>query len=212
MPNDLEDIHSDFTIFIRELFLNQTKHSEKSPQELVTLYTELVEKFTPIFAAQGSFTEKMVNSPETADPSRPALEHSRQLVQASAPFFQQLVKKIPFLQKASIAHVQVIERLNEANIAIPENIERLGIVAVIGYKSLNAFPDHIVCLECGAEMKVMSGRHLNFHALSPSEYRTKWMIPRKELLVCAASRAIRKEATARRVQEQAAKKSETSSA
>lgn len=39
------------------------------------------------------------------------------------------------------------------------------------------FPDHIVCLEDGLEVKVLK-RHLrSAHGLTPDEYRAKWGLP-----------------------------------
>ena len=44
-------------------------------------------------------------------------------------------------------------------------------------------PDHIVCLECGAKMKVLK-RHLTTdHAMSVTEYRNKWHLPKDYPLV-----------------------------
>ena len=44
-------------------------------------------------------------------------------------------------------------------------------------------PDHIICLECGAKMKVLK-RHLTTdHAMSVTEYRNKWHLPKDYPLV-----------------------------
>jgi len=44
-------------------------------------------------------------------------------------------------------------------------------------------PDHIICLECGAKMKVLK-RHLTTdHAMSVAEYRNKWHLPKDYPLV-----------------------------
>jgi predicted transcriptional regulator len=41
----------------------------------------------------------------------------------------------------------------------------------------SVFSDHIVCLECGASLKVLK-RHLFLdHQMTPEEYRVKWNLP-----------------------------------
>jgi hypothetical protein len=36
--------------------------------------------------------------------------------------------------------------------------------------------DHIICLECGKALQLLSNRHLALHGLTPSSYRQKWSI------------------------------------
>ncbi|MGV8073077.1 MAG: MucR family transcriptional regulator [Syntrophobacteraceae bacterium] len=57
--------------------------------------------------------------------------------------------------------------------------------------------DRIVCLECGAEMKQLTAKHLGSHELSPREYKQKWGFPLKQPLSAksltkARSRAAKK--------------------
>src|SRR5262245_47199756 len=41
----------------------------------------------------------------------------------------------------------------------------------------SVFPDRLICIDCGAEMKMLK-RHLrNEHNLSPEGYRTRWNLP-----------------------------------
>src|SRR5215475_14445652 len=41
----------------------------------------------------------------------------------------------------------------------------------------SVFPDRLICIDCGAEMKMLK-RHLRSeHNLSPEEYRTRWGLP-----------------------------------
>ncbi len=42
--------------------------------------------------------------------------------------------------------------------------------------------DRIICLECSAEMKQLTAKHLDSHALSPREYKQKWGFPLKQPL------------------------------
>ena len=41
----------------------------------------------------------------------------------------------------------------------------------------SVFPDHIVCLECGASMKMLKRHLATDHGMTPDEYRTKWGLP-----------------------------------
>ncbi|MGA3118606.1 MAG: MucR family transcriptional regulator [Syntrophobacteraceae bacterium] len=34
--------------------------------------------------------------------------------------------------------------------------------------------DKVICLECGAEMRQLTHKHLVFHGMSPKEYRKKY--------------------------------------
>ena len=38
----------------------------------------------------------------------------------------------------------------------------------------SVFPDHIVCLECGASMKMLKRHLATDHGMTPDEYRAKW--------------------------------------
>jgi predicted transcriptional regulator len=41
----------------------------------------------------------------------------------------------------------------------------------------SVFPDHLICLECGASLKMLK-RHLAAdHGMTPEEYRAKWDLP-----------------------------------
>ena len=37
--------------------------------------------------------------------------------------------------------------------------------------------DHVMCLECGKEFRLLSNRHLTLHGLAPREYKRKWGLP-----------------------------------
>jgi MucR family transcriptional regulator, transcriptional regulator of exopolysaccharide biosynthesis len=41
----------------------------------------------------------------------------------------------------------------------------------------SVFPDHIVCLECGASMKMLKRHLATDHGMTPDEYRAKWGLP-----------------------------------
>ena len=42
--------------------------------------------------------------------------------------------------------------------------------------------DKVICLECNAEMKQLTARHLSSHGLTMREYKTKWDFPQKQSL------------------------------
>ena len=39
------------------------------------------------------------------------------------------------------------------------------------------FADHIICLECGASMKMLKRHLATDHGMTPDEYRAKWNLP-----------------------------------
>jgi predicted transcriptional regulator len=41
----------------------------------------------------------------------------------------------------------------------------------------SVFADHIICLECGASMKMLKRHLASDHGLTPDEYRAKWDLP-----------------------------------
>jgi predicted transcriptional regulator len=41
----------------------------------------------------------------------------------------------------------------------------------------SVFPDHIICLECGASMKMLKRHLASDHGMTPDEYRAKWGLP-----------------------------------
>jgi predicted transcriptional regulator len=51
----------------------------------------------------------------------------------------------------------------------------------------------VACLECGATLKQLSGRHLKDHRLDARSYRAKYGIPRTQPLAAKASTALRKQ-------------------
>lgn len=57
--------------------------------------------------------------------------------------------------------------------------------------------DKVVCLECGAEMRQLTTKHLSSHGLTPREYKSKWGLSMKQPLSAksltkARSRAAKK--------------------
>lgn len=58
--------------------------------------------------------------------------------------------------------------------------------------------DKIVCLECGAEMRQLTTKHLSTHGLNPREYKKKWGFTlRQSLSAKSLSRARSKAAKKR---------------
>jgi len=51
----------------------------------------------------------------------------------------------------------------------------------------------IICLECGANLRQLSGRHLRGHHLDARSYRTKYSIPATQPLVARATTARRRQ-------------------
>lgn len=58
-------------------------------------------------------------------------------------------------------------------------------------------PDAVICLDCGARMKMLK-RHLDTdHGMTPAEYRTRWNLPADHPLVAPDYAAKRKELAVR---------------
>jgi predicted transcriptional regulator len=190
MNTDFSDLQPNFANFIRDLFLSQAKHTPMTPDELVKLYGELVSKFSPIFNAP----EKIASFAFRTDfSSGEQADNNQSLI--GNPFFSELIKFKPDLKNITTKQFHALNKLNLTNIDVPTKVQSLGLIAVLGYKSLHAYSDRIICLECGMEMKVMSKRHLGFHALSPIEYRDSWLILAKTPLMCEDTVLTRKTIT-----------------
>jgi predicted transcriptional regulator len=60
--------------------------------------------------------------------------------------------------------------------------EAAGKAAGKGDPKESILDDRIICLECGAEMRQLTARHLSAHGLSLREYRQKYSFPLKQPL------------------------------
>jgi predicted transcriptional regulator len=58
--------------------------------------------------------------------------------------------------------------------------------------------DRIVCLECGAEMRQLTAKHLGAHGLSPRDYKQKYGFPMKQPLSAKALTKARSKAAKKR--------------
>lgn len=58
--------------------------------------------------------------------------------------------------------------------------------------------DKIVCLECGAEMRQLTAKHLGSHELTPREYKKKWGFPLKQPLSAKSLTKARSKAAKKR--------------
>jgi predicted transcriptional regulator len=58
--------------------------------------------------------------------------------------------------------------------------------------------DRILCLECGAEMRQLTAKHLGAHGLSPREYKQKYGFPMKQPLSAKALTKARSKAAKKR--------------
>jgi predicted transcriptional regulator len=79
--------------------------------------------------------------------------------------------------------------------------------------------ERIICMECGAEMRQLTAKHLGSHDLNPREYKKKWGFPLKQSLSAKALSKARSKAAKKRglpanllkfQQERKEKKAETS--
>jgi predicted transcriptional regulator len=58
--------------------------------------------------------------------------------------------------------------------------------------------DKVICLECQAEMRQMTVRHLNSHGLTIREYKRKWGLPQRQPLSAKSLTKARSEAAKKR--------------
>ena len=58
--------------------------------------------------------------------------------------------------------------------------------------------DKVICLECGAEMKQLTSKHLVSHGMSPKEYRKKYGFTMRTSLACKALTKARSKAAKKR--------------
>jgi predicted transcriptional regulator len=58
--------------------------------------------------------------------------------------------------------------------------------------------DRIICLECGAEMRQLTAKHLGAHGLTPREYKQKYGFPMKQPLSAKALTKARSKAAKKR--------------
>ena len=58
--------------------------------------------------------------------------------------------------------------------------------------------DAVVCLECGAEFKQITAKHLQTHGLSPREYKKKWGFTLRRPLVARSISKARSKAAKKR--------------
>jgi predicted transcriptional regulator len=56
----------------------------------------------------------------------------------------------------------------------------------------------VICLECGAEMKQLTTKHLRSHGLTIREYKTKWGFPQKQSLSAISLSKARSKASKKR--------------
>jgi predicted transcriptional regulator len=56
----------------------------------------------------------------------------------------------------------------------------------------------VVCLECGAQMRQLTVKHLSAHGLNPREYKRKWGFPLKQSLSAKALSKARSKAAKKR--------------
>lgn len=58
--------------------------------------------------------------------------------------------------------------------------------------------DKVICLECQAEMRQLTAKHLSSHGLSIREYRTKWGFPQRQPLSAKSLTKARSKAAKKR--------------
>lgn len=58
--------------------------------------------------------------------------------------------------------------------------------------------DKVICLECSAEMRQLTAKHLSSHGLTIREYKTKWGFPQKQSLSAMSLSEARSKAAKKR--------------
>ena len=104
---------------------------------------------------------------------------------------QTLSKVFITLQKMKMAEDGGV-LLGETKPAVPQEI-----VEEIDPKS-SIQENKVICLECSAEMRQLTANHLNSHALTMREYKTKWGFPQKQSLSAVSLSKARSKAAKKR--------------
>ncbi len=65
-----------------------------------------------------------------------------------------------------------LQKAESGEIELPKTQESPPPQALTAQDSIQN--DKVVCLECGAEMRLLTGRHLSSHGISPKEYKKKY--------------------------------------
>lgn len=79
------------------------------------------------------------------------------------------------------ALVQLQEREKGTAVESAQEAAGLGFLRENPAKSVTR--TSVICLECGAKFKQLTGRHLATHGLTPSQYRAKWGFRKRQALV-----------------------------
>jgi len=79
---------------------------------------------------------------------------------------------------------QTLNQLKSAEISESDTGGGSGIEKPVTDPKRSMLKNKIICLECGAEFKQLSAKHLATHNLTPKEYRKKYGFPASQPLSC----------------------------
>lgn len=96
------------------------------------------------------------------------------------------------IQKSEVegAGIEAV-KVGDAGAGVEKEIEK-------GDPKSSILEDRILCLECGAEMRQLTAKHLGAHGLTPREYKTKYGFPMKQPLSAKALTRARSKAAKKR--------------
>jgi predicted transcriptional regulator len=96
---------------------------------------------------------------------------------------------VPLLQETHAHLLALKARDGGSQARIP--LRGAAVPAVLSWQA-SITPYSVTCLECGASLQWLSGRHLQKHGLDARAYRRKYGIPHAQLLAAQAVTARRK--------------------
>ncbi len=115
--------------------------------------------------------------------SKRLLEIAAEIVQAQASVGQMAADQIELSLAKTFATLQKMKKAEEEGtlLSVKTGDEAVTEVKAQGKTDPkeSIMEEKIVCLECGAEMRQLTTKHLGAHGLSPRDYKEKWGFPLK---------------------------------
>jgi predicted transcriptional regulator len=129
--------------------------------------------------------------------------HSKKLIESASDIVQTQVSLTP-VSAADIAAslrqvfstLHELQRAESGEIELPKIQESAPTQTLTPQESIQN--DKIICLECGAEFKQLTHRHLLSHGLSPKEYRKKYVFTMRTPLLAKSVTKARSKAAKKR--------------
>ena len=134
--------------------------------------------------------------------TRRLLEIAADIVQAQSSVFEMSPDDLELALAKTFITLQKMQKAEEEGsmLAIAKSADMFAMEdgALKGDPKESIQEDKIVCLECGAEMRQLTAKHLGSHELTPREYKKKWGFPLKQPLSAKSLTKARSKAAKKR--------------